>query len=366
MEVEIENLVDSIYESAVVPELWPDVLARLSKINDGAGGLLFTSNLDRIKWTASADIYDLFDEFVRDGWAAINPRPGRLGALDHAGFIRDSDHFTPEELETDPVYKGFYRPRGLGWATGTILNVPSGDSIIFSFEKAYEKGPVETRVLQIFDQLRPHLARAALLASRLGLEKAQAMTATLAKIGLPAAVLRGPGRLYAANPQFQSYVPELIHDRPSRLAFADPSVDRLFADGLRTVAGPNVAAHYVCSIPIPARPDRPPMIVHLMPVRGSARDVFSNITGLIVVTPVDQSVVPNANVLAGLFDLTPAEARVAREIASGRTIEAIAEASGVSRETVRTQLKHVFAKTGLTRQVELAALLNGAGLPGFR
>ena len=67
--------------------------------------------------------------------------------------------------------------------------------------------------------------------------------------------------------------------------------------------------------------------------------------------------VPTAEVLQGLFDLTPAEARVARAIAERRTVEAIAGMLGVSRETVRTQLKSVLAKTGMARQADLAALL---------
>lgn len=45
------------------------------------------------------------------------------------------------------------------------------------------------------------------------------------------------------------------------------------------------------------------------------------------------------------------------------TVEAIAGACGISRETVRNQLKAVLAKTGLGRQVELAGLLAGAKVP---
>jgi len=40
-----------------------------------------------------------------------------------------------------------------------------------------------------------------------------------------------------------------------------------------------------------------------------------------------------------------------------------ASSPGVSRDTVRSQLKSVLAKTGPPRQVDLAALLVGAGFP---
>ncbi|MDA9432951.1 helix-turn-helix transcriptional regulator [Bradyrhizobium sp. CCBAU 51627] len=361
---EFQLLIDLIYEAAVVPELWPTLLGRLSGLADGAGGLLFTANLDRMRWAASPDIYPTMIEFIRDGWAAINPRPQRMGAVPPVGFISDHDYFSQEEIDTDPVYD-FYRRRGLGWATGTMFNVPSGDSIIFSFEKAYAKGPIERKVIDFFDQLRPHLGRASLLAARLGLEKARAMTEALAEVGLPGAVLRGPGRLYAANPLFEALIPELCYDRPARLTFSDPIIDRLFADGIDLLARAVVrpGPQQVCSIPIPARDDKVPMIVHLLPVRRAAQDLFSQASALVILTPVDRGAVPTAELIAGLFDLTPAEARVARELSGGATIDQIADRSGLSRETVRTQLKNVFAKTGLTRQVDLVALLSNAGLP---
>ena len=87
--------------------------------------LLFTANHVQTGWTTSPDLRDTFTEFVRDGWAAINPRPVRLGAANHAGFVRDNDFFSEEEMNTDPVY-AYYRKKGLGWATGTMLDTPSG------------------------------------------------------------------------------------------------------------------------------------------------------------------------------------------------------------------------------------------------
>jgi DNA-binding CsgD family transcriptional regulator len=97
-----------------------------------------------------------------------------------------------------------------------------------------------------------------------------------------------------------------------------------------------------------------------VPVSGAAHDVFSQSAMLLLITPVDRAAVPTAEVLQGLFDLTPAEARVARGVGLAQSIDALAIAQGVSRETVRSQLKQVLAKTGLGRQAELVSLLAGA------
>jgi hypothetical protein len=287
-----ETLTDRIYEAAVVPELWPDVLGEMSSAVGGAGGVLFTANRAQMSWTTSSDLRDIFTDFVRDGWAAINPRPVRLGAANHAGFVRDSDFFTDEEMDSDPVY-GYYRKNGLGWATGTMLDTPSGDSIIFSFERAYDKGPVPIEIVKQFDQLRPHLARSALLTSRLGLERAKAMAAALQSLGLPGAVLRGGGRVLAVNGALEQLMPSFMQDRRDRLHLTDAAADALLEEALarRSLTGGPISVN---SIPVAATDDHPPMILHLLPIRGAAHDLFAQATSLLVVTPVDRAVVPTA------------------------------------------------------------------------
>lgn len=58
--------------------------------------------------------------------------------------------------------------------------------------------------------------------------------------------------------------------------------------------------------------------------------------------------------------LTGAEARLAAELGEGTRVEQIAQTFGISRETVRSQLKAIFSKTGVHRQVELVSLLNSS------
>lgn len=49
-------------------------------------------------------------------------------------------------------------------------------------------------------------------------------------------------------------------------------------------------------------------------------------------------------------DLPPAEARVARSLASGKTVEDIATDGGISANTIRTHVRRVLEKTGCNRQ----------------
>ena len=255
------------------------------------------------------------------------------------------------------------RPRGYGWVSGTCVRPPSGETLIVAIERNYTRGPFEMDMIHRLDVFGPHLSRAALLSARLGLERARAMADALAVIGLPAAVLRGRGRLYAANLLLERMIPDIFQDSHARLKLSNSAADALYATAVENLTAVDLNENITRSIPIPANNGTPAMIVHLLPVRRAAQDVFSRGSGLLVVTPVDRGVVPNAEVLSGLFDLTPAEARIARGIASGETINTIAQTRMISRETVRNQLKGILAKTGLSRQSDLAALLNGIAVP---
>jgi DNA-binding CsgD family transcriptional regulator len=149
------------------------------------------------------------------------------------------------------------------------------------------------------------------------------------------------------------------------VALSSASADALLERALGALSESLVRLE-VSSIPVAASEQHPPMIVHLIPVRGAAHDFFVRATAIVIVTPVIFSQVPDAQVLQGLFDLSPAEARIARQIGEGRTVEAIAGAFGVSQNTVRVQLKSVLHKTGLHRQAQLVALLANPLPPGAR
>jgi DNA-binding CsgD family transcriptional regulator len=358
----IDDLIGSIYEAAAVPTLWPELLNALSSRVGGNGGFLFGLREGYFSAVASPQHTVGVRAFLEDGWGERDLALKRASQLSHPGFVNDGDLLTEEEIATDDVYCNFYRPHGIGYRAGTIIAVPSGDSVSVVLARHQDNGPVPRETVAFLDTLRPHLARAALLANRLGFERARAQAEALQAMGLPAAVLRENGRITAANALFQALIPVVAQDRRERVTLASASADALLGHALAQFRRPNAFAGSA-SIPIPAQADRPAMIVHLIPVRGAGHDVFRQSAMLLLITPVDRAAVPTAEVLQGLFDLTPSEARVARAIGRAQSVEGLALSQGVSRETVRSHLKMVLAKTGLSRQSELVSLLAGAALP---
>jgi DNA-binding CsgD family transcriptional regulator len=57
------------------------------------------------------------------------------------------------------------------------------------------------------------------------------------------------------------------------------------------------------------------------------------------------------------FGLTPAEARLAVHLVTGKSLRSAAAKLGISYETARSQLKNIFNKTGTGRQAELVVVI---------
>lgn len=355
-----ERFLDSLYEAAVVPELWQKVLREFQVLTRGAGSVLVAVTPTSNRWISSSVE---FDEVVSAHFNRFptNERTRRLLERRHAGFLRDIDIFSDSEMAAEPVYREFLVPSGLGIGVATSIASPSGEAFILHTERERSEGHVEDAVIARLDQMRPHLARAMLLSARLEFERARGAAQALESVGLPAAVLGREGRLVTANARFEALMPAVAMDRPARLGLADAAADGLLATALATM-GRAPAGVSVRSIPIAGRGEQPPLIVHLTPVRGAAHDIFARAACILVVTPVVLREVPTADVVQGLFDLTPAEAKLAALIAGGHRPREAAAALGVMEETARTTLKQVMAKTGLHRQADLVGLLRGTSL----
>lgn len=352
----VESLTDRIYEAAVVPEYWTDILDRMAEIAGAQGSMLFATRPGQYDWIASEAIRPFVAEWVESEWVAKNARGQRLIPIREPRFLGDLDAFTREELDREPYYTEFLRPRGLGWCVGTAIHSPSSDTLVFSVERRHVDGPVEREAVDKLDVLRPHLARAALLAGRAGLHSAQVSVDTLETVGFAAAILTQTGRVLSSNPTFTGCAPSISIGANNAVYFADQSAQKLFVEGLQSQqSGSGLSPGR--SVPVPRTAVKPPMIAHLLPLRRSAKDIFANSYSLLFVTPVDFKRSPSATLLEGLFDLTPAEAKVASLLTEGQSVTDIARSQMVSSNTVRMHLKAVFEKTGVHRQAELVSLM---------
>ncbi len=352
------QLVDQIYESSFVPEVWPSVLAKLADIATARSGWLIVAHGEKHQLSGSSEIVRKFmAPLVSNGSIMRSQRFAKLCAAQHAGFLREADIYTDEELKSDPIYRDLIYPLGLGHAAATTFVLPTQDRVLISLEREQALGPVETEAVHKLDALRPHIARSALVSARLQLERARAASATLAALGLPALVIDGKGKVLAANKLIESLTEIILWRSHDRVRLADKVADQLLQESATTVNCNDDGC--VRSFAVRDGNAGAVRVAHVVPVRLSARDIFSRSVAVLILTPVTQPEAPPVELVQSLFDLTPAEARVARGIASGKAVDTIAAEGDVSPNTIRTHVRGVLQKTGCSRQAEVVALLTG-------
>lgn len=354
------KLIDRIYEAAVIPELWPEVCEQLaSAVGAYSAAILTVDQMQAIRWVCSPVIQEPLERYSKSEVRFENPRPARSIQMYPLSFARDVDVMTLDEIVDDPVYDVFLRPLGLGWSMGAVMPEPSGHTLIFDFTGRFEDGPFASSAVDTLNDLKGDLARAALIASRLVFRQAQNIASTLAMIGLPTAVVGEGNRVMAMNDEMEALNPRIRAGAGDRLSLDSPSASLLLSNALEQVRRADTTT--VQSIPLAAANGGGAIILHVVPVRRNARDIFSRSLAVVIATPVGQVGPPDMRVLSGLFDLTPGEARVARELASGASLESVSLTLGLKIETVRTYLKRIFVKTGTRRQAELTHMLSGLG-----
>jgi DNA-binding CsgD family transcriptional regulator len=255
--------------------------------------------------------------FVAGDFYSRSARPARALASGHAGFVREYDVFTDDELAVDPVYRDLLWPAGLGWCAATAIKLPTGDELFLSVERERARGPVEATAVEHLDALRPHLERPS----------------------------------------------DHVHWRAQdRFALKDSKADALLRRAIETLQSDGIGSNR--SFPVRGPDAQVALIAHVVPIRRSARDLFSQSVGVLILMPAKTPQAPSVELVQSLFDLTAAEARVARSLTRGQTVDEIASEKGISSHTVRTQVRGVLEKTGSRRQADVIALLGGIGAFG--
>lgn len=98
------------------------------------------------------------------------------------------------------------------------------------------------------------------------------------------------------------------------------------------------------------------LIVRPGPPYGPVSAPLRRTAVVILRDPARPTALP-AQDLERLFGLSPAEARLATRLADGAGLDEAAEMLGISRNTARSQLQAIYAKTGVNRQGDLVRLL---------
>lgn len=345
------ELIDRIYEAAIVPECWSDALGEMKAAAGSREGAMLLFSADAPPHVVGSGLPAGDMSRFRQLWKE-SPAV-RWGLTSQPADFRPFD--VPQDvLDSDPTITMLY-DRGLGESVISVHPMGDETNLGFIFSRQADLGAFRSAEIAALNAMRPHLVRSGLVAARLGMVRARTMVDALERLGLAAAVIGPTGKVIAANALLEHLPAVLIATAFGGIALADRFKNERFREALARVS--DGARGPALSIPVQAGPGQPALIVHLLPVRGQANDIFSGGHVLMVVSTITRKAAPRPELLHGLFDLTPAEARLTCELVDGGTLPAIAARVGLSPHTLRAQLRAIMAKTGTHRQTELMQLL---------
>jgi len=369
------QLVELLYAGAVESTAWEVFVEHLSEAFGGAAVALSIQLPDghqREPFTFGfVDGYEeIWDKHLEQGL----PLGSFLDDLFKGRFAFASENFPDEDLPATAFYREFMQPQNLcpeAPMVHLIANAPGSPLSGLAIYRREGCRAFTEDDLRLGNLLVPHLARAFAVYSRFGgvSHERSALAEVLDRLPLgvilvdrryqPVVMNRTAEQIAALEDGFV-LTPEGPRARDPREDLALHG----YLEEVMAIQGLGRGPNHVMSISRPSGKRSYPVVVAplLGPLTGS-----TDRESVAVVFIADPEATENTAVdfLQTLYQLTPAEAELVALLAAGRSLEEAAQERGVSLHTVRSQLKHVFAKTETRRQGELVRLVL-SGLAGIQ
>jgi DNA-binding CsgD family transcriptional regulator len=349
--------IDRFYEAAVSPEMWPAALDELSAALGGIGALTLYFPQGTAAWSIqSAILDDSIRAFFEEGWHSKNVRTtrGRHAVSQGVTVFSEEQIFKPGELDRQPIQGEFFNRFGLRSFVGFDL-VPN--KVLASVERGYR--PFQERELQVIARAHPHLARAGAFSLARGNAHSGGVLDALSLVSCAAVLIDHEGCVIRMNGPAEQIWQSAFTLSKKRLVPRHVGSRQAFATLVETAIAP-IKPHEHSSpsrMAVPRSNGRP-FFVQAMPITGGSQDFFHLAKALVLVSDPESANARAFSQIQQYFNLTPAEARIAEQLAQGMDPNSICEELGISITTVRTHLHSVFHKTNTSRQGELIALLN--------
>jgi DNA-binding CsgD family transcriptional regulator len=263
------------------------------------------------------------------------------------------------------------RPRDVRYTIRAVLTSDPDPLSYFSAGRPHRSRPFGDTQRKLLRAVTPHLVQALRIQARLESIQAgrHAASGTLERLPLAVFFLDRKCRVVEMNSSARRIVEAgdgLRLERGVLVAFdtrAEVQLQQMIFGAAAVDSGRFLQHGGALSLPRPrghalSAMVAPTGVTGLFPASRSARVV------VLVEEPDRQTSSPIAAFTKG-HKLSRAEAALTERLVSGLSLSQAAKEMGVSDNTVRTHLKHVFAKTGAHRQAELVrlALTHIAGNP---
>lgn len=130
-----DQIVDSLYDAALTPDLWPAILQDLSSAF-GVAAVSIVPLDDPLAVVVSDELSGARDECVKDKWWQVDSMMPMLRQMASREFAYASLHYPSNDRAIqDPFYQEFRKPNGIGNAISILGRFATGEVVATSFHR---------------------------------------------------------------------------------------------------------------------------------------------------------------------------------------------------------------------------------------
>ena len=361
-----DRLVHQIYRASTAPKEWSVFLDDLSNLLGSSMVCLQVHSavaghsLGLLSSAADPDFLRAYESY----YAGLNVwAPGMLAAP-IGKCIQSDDLFPRDEFLKTEFYNDFMRVEGVISASAVALHrSPSRFLYLSGNIRETNAEQVQSPMRRMFELLGPHIFRSIELMRMVPRSAdGEDLYATAERSAAAVFFIDQAGRLVHENRngselRREAGIVEMVG--LGQFSLIDRSADVIFERALAAIKRQDYL-QLQGSITIRSVSGRPRRATLLPLQRDAAPTIFDRAFEdrpiAMLVIPIPSAIAEPAAPLGG-YGLTKAELALALSIADGLSPKEYADRRGISLHTARTQLKSVFAKTGINRQSQLAPLI---------
>lgn len=350
-----DELIDVIYGAMLGETTWQDFLERLSDNAPFGRTVMFSHNMsqsdDYLALTARFENGEM-DSYA-EHYIQYNPWVDHC-AIREVGLGVFSDEILPrEKLIGTEFYQDWMVPNDIAASVGVTIDKSGACPLIISTVTSQADPDANRAFSNQMSRIAPHLNRAARFYREGGGKWAGfASGASLFEaVNIGVVIIGEDGRAKTVSAAAQRMASQCVRTNPlGQISLRDETAQAVLRSMLRrSYGGPKSHSLFAGDLKLTllrVEKDRVslyfegPTVVILMERRGRGQDLLD----------LDR--------FAETYALTAAEQRALSGVVVGHSISQIAEAASVSRETVRTQIKRLYAKTGVNGQADLLRLVH--------
>ncbi|UPK40777.1 helix-turn-helix transcriptional regulator (plasmid) [Bradyrhizobium sp. 186] len=352
----LEPVERAFADAALDPASWVKALDTATALTESFGAILLPIKgglIPNVPFTERMS--ESADTYFGQQWYLRDERNRGIDIMMQRGVADDLDISSANQIKRHPYYQEFLAPHGLRWFAG--VGVACGDDLwCLSLQRTIEQGPFSETEKGQLALLSSRLAGSAALARAMGCAATNGALDAFEVSGTAVVLINRMGEAFKANPSAERLLTGDIRITKRKLVAKDRGATTALERALHDLLWRRIGGGLSPPVPLP-RTGRRPLFAYPTKLASMTANALADCQAVVILIDPDDTSQPPQAALRAAFGLSEAKARLAARLASGESLEMVTEQLGIAKETGRSQLKSIFAKTGVHRQAELVALL---------